>query len=300
VAKAQDLIVTNNIDSIHCKILSIGDSIKYNYFLGGVKKVNTLPSNLVLAVVPNFFKESIKHFEDSTLYAQKHRSYKQLRSDGNFYSDKKFRISMNVFYANRLAFLNDYKIYNVEFFTNDIIDKIKHQYGGNIEVSISLNQDRTKYIGFQVGRSQNNTNIANSTLITKNMVIYNGVASIETTFTSYSINYLDAFKMRKPYNLLYFTIGLTVNELYEDVRIGNYNAVVSGRNLGGMVGFLYDNRIGKNLALGIGTYLDLGYITKITIKENGYEKKSFETDGKIFGTGRLLFSLGLRYYIGKS
>lgn len=172
-----------------------------------------------------------------------------------------------------------------------------YQYGGNIEVAIALNVDRNSYINFQVERSQNNITVENSTLTTKNLNIYNGTAFIQNTFTSYSISYLDALKLKKPYHECYFSIGLSYNQWYNDIRLPNYNIVASGQNLGGVIGALYDNRITKNLALGVGSYLNVGYITSIKVTENSYDKKPFETNGKIYGTSRVFFSIGVKYYL---
>lgn len=294
---AQDLLVTTANDSLNCKILNQGDSIKYSSYFGGVKKENTISANLIKAVIPNFYATSIKQFEDSLNFIKAHRTYKQLRNDEFYFSDKKFRISMNALYSKRLPFQKDYEIYNFSSFNDDLVYKSMYQYGGNIEIAVALNADRTSYINFQVERSQNNITIENASFTIKNLNIYNGTALIQNTYTSYSICYLDAFKLKKPYHVCYFSIGLSYNQLYNDIRLPNYNIVVSGQNLGAIIGAMYDNRITKNWALGVGSFLNLGYITSIKVTENGYDKKPFETIGKLYGTSRFFFSLGLKYYL---
>jgi len=297
ILHAQDLLVNNVNDSINCKIINQGDSIKYNYFLGGMKKVNTISNQDVKAVLINYYAASIKQFNDSIVFAYNHRTYKQLRNDENYFSDKKFRISVNAIYSRRLPLMNDYKVYNFSSFNYDLVYKSMYQFGGNVEVAMALNADRTSYINFQLERSQNNLTLENSSLTTKNLNIYNGTAFIQTTYTSYSISYLDVFKLKKPYHVCYFTIGLSYNQLYNDIRLPNYNIAASGQNLGGIIGAMYDNRITQNWALGIGSYLNIGYITNIKVTENGYDKKPYETDGKLYGTSRLFFSIGVKYYL---
>lgn len=294
---AQDLLVNTANDSLNCKILNQGDSIKYSYFFSGVKKVNTIATQNVKAVIINYFANGIKQLEDSLLYAYNHRTYRQLRNDENYFADKKFRISVNALYSKRLPFNKDNQIYNFSSFNSDLINNSMYQYGGSLEVAFALNVDRTAYLNFQVERSQNNVTVENSTLTTKNLNIYYGTAFIQNTYTTYTISYLDAIKLKKTYHVCYFTIGLSYNQMYNDIRLPNYNIAASGQNLGGVIGAIYDNRISKHLALGVGSYLNVGYISSIKVIENGYDKKPFETDGKLYGISRLFFSMGVKYYL---
>lgn len=294
---AQDLLVNTANDSINCKILNQADSIKYSYYFSGVKKINTIATQNVKVVIPNFYAASIKQYEDSILYANTHRTYQQLRNDEDYFADKKFRISINALYSKRLSFEQDFEIYNFNSFKDDWVNKSLYQYGGSIEVAVALNADRTSYINFQMERSQNNITSENASFTTKNFNIYTGTAFIQNTYTSYSICYLDAFKLKKPYHICYFTIGLSYNQWYNDIRLPNYNIVASGQNIGGIIGAMYDNRITKNWALGIGSFLNLGYVTNIKVTENSYDKKPFETNGKIYGTSRVFFSIGVKYYL---
>ncbi len=277
---AQDLIVTNQGDSIHCKITSINsEKINFTFNKEG-KRLETLIS-----------PDSVKYHE--------YNHYKKPYSTENVEGTKPFpvfRLAGNIGFSRGIG-----KIDNSS--TSELNEHAEQlQKGMNYEFNIQFFMKENLAIGLKYNNFTSSNSM--STLINSldeggNLV--NGTLDETIKIPFYALSLLGRKlsvdkKSAFIYGVSLGSLGYDDKRIFKHSTIPNYELKNESTTLGLGLELGYDIGISNNFALGLQLSLIMGSTTELKIEDslNNSETQKFDDDNPL-SLSHVDFSIGLRF-----
>ena len=113
------------------------------------------------------------------------------------------------------------------------------------------------------------------------------------------LNMILALAKKNPKHCVYFVLGVSQSKYNEEFFIDGKNSSCNTSDLILTYGFKYDKRIGKHLALSSGIILNQAAVRYVLANENLLQNNGTLLGGERVDFGKINFSLGLRYYLGR-
>lgn len=267
---AQDLIVTNENDSINCRITKLNDNHIYFTFKNGDKYLSTLIS-----------VDEVAHYQ-SGFYSEAQVPENQVIGYGDY---PRFRLAINGGFSYLLAGISESIPSDLQDYTRQL--KSGYHFGGDI----SYYFNPTIGIGFKtyVFKTSNSAGV----------YVDFGDGESEFAVMSDAITTIFAgptfstrFLSRKNSNA--FIMGLGIGYLSQKnnaVLVNEYE--IKGSTLGMTLDFGYDIKMTKNLDLGFQISFLSGSLSKYEVSD-GYHTETVELE-ELEGLGRMDLSVGLRF-----
>ncbi len=213
------------------------------------------------------------------------------------YADKKFSVSINALYSYQYGLRGDYYI-NTSLI--DVVSKARNGFGFLVDAHLALNKKRSWFLGIEYGNIQGYGSANNITLVSqKSATVYKGNLDLYIRTRLIGLNMMLALAKKNPKHCVYFVLGVSQSKYNEEFFIDGKNSSCNTSDLILTYGFKYDKRIGKHLALSSGIILNQAAVRYVLANENLLENKGTLLGGDRVDFGKINFSLGLRYYLGR-
>jgi hypothetical protein len=268
---SQDLIITNQGDSIDCKITKVSDGIVYfNYKQNDEIRNTLLPNSEIKFRQLNYYQ-----MNDSTKEASEfHRGY------------QKFRVALNGGYSYRTAKLAE----GVQTDFMDYTKELKSGYHLGADFTYFYNESfgfGFKYCLFNSSNSMDNVYLEDN----------NGNRLYGKMSDNIKISYFGpSFSTRqysfKNSNVFYMSGSLGYFGYVNDaVFVDDFK--ISGKTLGLSLGVGYDVKLSEDLSLGFQFSILRGLMTKYDLTDGGYTEEIQLEQGSYESLNRIDFSVGL-------
>ena len=261
VVSAQDLLVTNNGDSINCKITNVRDDYIYFTFLHQNEVRNTLLA-----------REQVKHFQYGFYAVPAVQSYQIAENKPTDF--QKGRIAANVGWGHRTAPTAK----GLSTAQKDHIKKLKS--GLNISFDASYFIAEMYGIGFKYDlfKSSNSTRD------------YEDDISISFLGPAFAMRYFD--KSKTSYLFMNFALGYM--GFKDEGKAFGTKGTIKGSTFGAAMDFGYDFALSETWGFGLQLSLLSGTLTNIDVTGNGRTQTVKLDKDEYEGLGRLNLSVGLR------
>ncbi|MFW5656190.1 MAG: hypothetical protein ACOC0C_01130 [Bacteroidota bacterium] len=275
ISQAQDLIVTDDSDSLNCEITEITPENIYFTFEFEGRNINTLlPRNKILTYKKNYFQ-----IETETITQPMNSS---------FYHE--FRIALEGGFSRRTAKIPD----NIPNDYEDYINELKSGY--NFEAGLTYYFSEMIGLGIcysQFGASNEMENVwlqdiyGNRTygLMRDDIFVHFFGPVLSTRF--YNYNKKSAFFADFGLGYLgYDNDAIFVNDIH-----------ITGKTVGVSMDLGYDIGLSDNIAMGFEISVVSGTLTELEVSSGSYsETRELEKD-EYENLGRFDFSIGLRFHL---
>jgi len=270
---AQDLIITNENDSIHCKITKVNNDYIYFTF----KNDNDFHSSLLaLKDVESYQKE---FFENPEVTEDKMIGHEEF---------PKFRIAIHGGYSHMLAKVSSDMSSDLQAYVKDL--KSGFHFGG--DVSYYLNPTIGLGLKCHVFKSSNNMNDVYVEDDEGNR--YYGIMSDKITTTYVGPTFSTRFLDKNKANAFIMSVGLGyLGYVNRGVFITELN--IKGNTLGLSLDFAYDIAMSKHTALGIQLSFITGSLSKLEVSDGQRTEILTLEQGSYENISRLDLSVGLRF-----
>jgi len=263
-ASAQDLIVTNEGDSLNCKITKQEKGfVFFAYRQADQIKRTMLPTNKVSSIQKGYYSEEII----VPLVYAKAKGYDQ------------WRYGLQAGYSYRVAKVSD----QLPSQYRDYIKKLKSGYviGGDIHYFTS------EILGFGL---KYNFNKAKNNLDTD--------LKDDITLHYIGASLLNRLILTNPKNSILFGVNLGYQSYRDKSVILSENLDITGKNLGAGLELGFDHKISPACALNLGVAVQVATLNKITV-DDGFMKETIELEKEnLESLTRIEFTIGLKF-LGK-
>lgn len=282
---AQDLIIKNNNDSILCKIVTISDTISYIKVIDGQIIKNTLSFTDIKTYQFNFYN-LYNDYKKKEAVGAEHRIVKLVKKREKVNSI--LNISANALYGARLFNTNTYISNNAVL--HKLEDAVRNNYGALLDLNFGLDRSNIFSLGLTYSLANSNSDFSNLTLTTPDGNVYSGSSSINVTIKTIEINSIIKFPINLDKVLLSLGFGADLVSYNESVKIANYSFLTGGGGYANNIGFLFDYKLSKFIAISASTKFHSG---KIEIPSLSTNKQKVGVDINRFNLG-----IGLRLFLG--
>jgi hypothetical protein len=262
-AKSQDLLVTNQGDSIKCQIVKMENERIYYLAPGHEPPPETIPMSNVAAYYYNFYGKSV--------------SNAALLKPGILFP--RWRAGLGVGWSQRTAAIAD-----------DVPAQLK-EYMRNLKSGLSYNADASYFFSEKVGMGiKYNQHYSTAEIGSHSQLMRDEIR----------IHYVGPFlsarlygKRQKNSLVLNVALGYTA---YKDVGSFNNEVItITGQTAAFSYDIIYDLQLTKNLMFGVQVSLTGGALSQFEQTKNGHTETVELPDGEFEGLGRVDFIAGLRY-----
>lgn len=277
---AQDLIITNEQDSIFCNILGIKSKVIY-YKLNtqAGSPIKELPMDKVAAIEENYSARQTKNANEATI---------PVNYQPTFYS---FAINAHVGYARRLAPLPD----NISPDLKNYLKPLKQGFQFGVGFMYRFNKEhglRFNYSSFSTATTPTAIIVADSAGNTLPGEIHDDV-----TINTFSLNYVSTKELYKAFKALHISIGVGYGSYKNNSYFFDTAYLIESNTVVVELGIAADYFLTENLFLTPSVDLDLGSLTELKVtnlSNNRINRIKFEAENAESIT-RIDFSLGLSY-----
>ncbi len=273
ILSAQDLIVTNGLDSLNCKITDVkSDFIYFTFMKDEVVRNTLLPRSEIVNYQYNFYNQQV------------------LPSGIALMADDypHFRVAVNGGWSRRTARLSD-----------DLTDQLKTHLKG-LMTGYHIGADAEYFIIEQFGLGAEYRNFRSSNQI-DNITFQKpdgtfGITSLNEEIDMMFIAPVASYRLldAKKKNALIMDLGVGYLGYYDNISSIN-NVTITGGTMGVRWGIGYDFMISDNYAIGLQFSMLSGTLTQIEISDGTTtESKSLEAD-EYESLSRIDLSIGFRF-----
>lgn len=272
-SKAQDLIVTNKNDSIHCKITKVNDDYIYFTF----KKEDDFRSSLMA------FKEVKSYQKD--YFSNPEVTEKQLIGYGKY---PKFRIAIHGGYSHMLAKVSNELGSDFQSYVKDL--KSGFHLGG--DVSYYFNP--VVGIGLKCHVFKSSNSMDDIYVEDDDGNRYYGIMSDKITTTFVGPTFSTRFLDKKKANAFIMSVGIGyLGYVNRGVFITELN--IKGSTPGLTLDFAYDVAISEHSALGLQISLITGSLSKLEVSDGQRTETLTLEEGSYENISRIDLSVGFRF-----
>lgn len=274
-SQAQDLIVTNNGDSINCKITqTTNEHVYFTIKDGNEIRNTTLPLNQIITHQKNYYSVS-----DSPKNQNIRDLYPRLRFAADIgwqYRTAKTASNLTTEWKNH-------------------INKMRSGFHYDAQIGFFFK----KFMGFEAVFSQQRFgNTSDNITLTDTYGGYIGSGTIRERilFNYYGANYLLRVFDAKKRNCWLFAVGFGYISIDDRIVFNNdYNFRMTGGTLGSNISIGYDIGLSEGLALGFKASLMGGTVRHFKQIVNGITTNHTLPEGNGEGLGSIKLSVGLRF-----
>lgn len=269
-AKAQDLIVTAEGDSLNCKITKVQNDYIYFTFQHNDEIRNTL---LALNQVKTF---QYKYFSSPEI---------PVNMVNRAANSPKLRLSLNTGWSYRINKLSDDIPSNLKEYSKGL--KSGFHYGADITGFVSEQLGfGLRYIGFNSKNSINNIHVS-------------GIGQVGTMSDNITIKFIGPMAVSQIVShdkKNAFLIGIGIGYMgYRNNSVVDTPLTIRGSTVGFSWDVGYDIGLSDKLALGFQISYLSGKLSKLDVKSGSYSQTIELEEGNYEGLARLDFSIGLRF-----
>lgn len=277
-AFSQDLIVTEQSDSINCKIKIIRDG--YIHFVFKDQNLNKIRTSLlnekqVKTYEYNFYKNS--YIGEESDHLKKKFRLKADFGGGYMLGDVEEESSAVQEHSEKLNSGFDYDL-SFSYFLKPIF---KIDVGIGLKCSYFNSQNTLKDISGSIGN-------------------YNFAGDFDSEINTYFIAPQWLMKTGNSFSKSKFLFGIAIGYAYHEkidkVDEDNLRVKQSGSNLGTYTYIAWDYMLGESIALGVTLSLTSVVFRELNIDINGNKSTIESPDGELFSAARVSLGVGLRLY----
>ena len=271
---SQDLIVTNQSDSLNCKIKYEKDD--YVHFVFKDKKINKIRETLL-------HKNQIKDIK---------RGYyptPEIVPNEN-YKENKFRFEASVGAGLMLGEIEE---------VNQIAQEHTEELSRGLDLSANLAYFLKKLNRASIGFGAK-CSFYHSKNTVENIYVSNGIGDLEGEINTFFAAPMGLISISKPYSKVKMVfgvaIGLAYHERIDEVKGANLKVKQYGTNLATAMDLNLDYMISERMAIGINLSMTGISFSELNVEENGRKDTIEAPDGEFFSASRVSIGIGLRFY----
>ena len=261
-AKSQDLIITQENDTIQCKINAITEGNIY-YTI----KTDTKYKHASIAEIDVL---GYNKSNGGTVSKVEIKS-KVSRIEEEIFQVPHVRIGLNVFYSKRLASLPE----NLSPGIEEHYKQLLHGVGFSSDFVVFVNE--VNGIGLEYSKATYSANTDNVRIDSSGVTLHGPAEFLDDVeIVAFSPMYFHRFVTQNPRNVFIVNMGLAFVGFQQITTLDDLYAKIWGNTVGVVLGGEYSYRIDRNFSLGVGLKYETGVVTTYSV-DNGTSVKTYNS-----------------------
>ena len=260
--KSQDLIITQENDTIHCKINAITEGNIYytietdsKYKHGSIAEVDII---------------GYKKSKGGTVSKVDIKS-RTSRIEDEIFKEPHVRLGLNVFYSRRLASLPE----NLSAGIEEHYKQLLHGVGFSSDFVVFINEENG--VGLEYSKATYSASTDNVRIDSSGVTLHGPAEFLDDVeIKAFSPMYYHRFLTQNPRNVFIVNMGLAFVGFQQITKLDDLYAKIWGNTIGVVLGGEYSYRVDRNFALGVGLRYETGLVTTYSI-DNGTSVKTYKS-----------------------